>query len=316
MAEESTQIATGYDSYFTNLIASVVQGAPLAMDFEAALQEFGKILHDISLRQLGVPYSELGIGERRAATKPRLILPSCTDMGWSTVIGGAELASSDTPKGTIAVMRIRGMMRSEGGLSSRGMYDFADDMRAVYQNRNIESILLETDSGGGESTAGNIARDVVSERNKPVIALVQNAGSAAYNAISVADEIIGASKDARAGSIGTFITVDMETIKKYTSRFMDIYSEDSPDKNKPFRKALGGDYAELKAMVTKMTTEFHQAISEARPLRGNQAMRKETLSGGMFNGTESKARGLIDGIGNFNYAISRAKKWAMKPNKN
>lgn len=316
MAVETTQLATGYDTFFTNLIASVVQGAPLAMDFESALQEFGKILHDISLLQLGMPYSELGISERRAATRPRLIIPNSNELGWSTIEGTKWLKSGDTPENSVALMSIRGMMRSEGGLSSFGMYDFVNDMRAVYQNRNIAAVIVQTDSGGGESTAGNIARDVVGERNKPVLALVQNAGSAAYNAISVADEIIAASKDARAGSIGTFITVDMETIKKYTARFMDIYSEDSENKNKPFRKAIGGDFSELKAMVTKMTSEFHQAITEARPLRGSQTMRKETLSGGMFNGTESKERGLVDGIGNLNYAISRAKKWAMKPNKN
>jgi len=301
-----------HSAYLDMLIQSLVNGGALEMEFGYGLELYHRGLQDIALLHLNVPYSELGISERRESCKPKMMVLQSASGDYKVVDENSIGSESSTPEGSIAVMRLRGMMQNEGGLSSRGIYDFADDMRAAYRNRNVAAIIVDTDSGGGQSGAGNLAREVINERNKPVLANVHFAASAAYNAISGADEIIAASKESRFGGIGTFITLDMKLLTEYKARFMDIYADESGGKNKPFRAALDGDFSILKAMVNQMTGEFQDSIKAARPLSGDRLTIKETLSGAMFNATEAKNRGLSDGTGNFNYLLSRTKAWIKK----
>ena len=199
-------------------------------------------------------------------------------------------------------------------MSSRGIYDFADDMYKAYRNRNVEAVIVETDSGGGHSNAGDLAHEVISDRNKPVIARVLYAGSAAYNAIAGADEIIGV-KNAQFGSIGTFITLDMKMISEYVARFKDIYAASSNQKNLEFRALLEGDLGPLKAMVDQKAGAFQDTIKASRNLTGSPSTQRETLSGAMFSSKEAKDRGLADSIGNFNHLMSRTKFWMKKGKK-
>ena len=274
----------------------------MEMDFDYGMHQLNIYLQDLLFLSAGGKYKDLGISERRKEAGPRLI--SFNDGAYGTV-NNWDMYEGNTPKGSIALLKLSGVMRTQSGLSSPGMDRLADNLRMAYANENIAGVIIETFSGGGESSAGNLAKSAIQERNKPVIGLATMAASAAYRALSGADEIIAVGDQAEFGSIGTMITLDKKAIDKFRERFMDIYGEDAPNKNGDFRAALGGDYSKLQKRVSDLTRAFHDEIKRDRPLRGGNDMIKETLSGSMFAAMEAKKRGLIDAIGNLPYAIKR-----------
>jgi len=73
--------------------------------------------------------------------------------------------------------------------------------------------------------------------------------------------------------------------------------------------ALDGDMTGFKQLVNEATDNFHGIVKKNRNLKGSQSKVQETLDGSMFYADDAKGRGLVDSIGNFNFAISRAKRW-------
>lgn len=275
----------------------------LEMDFGFGLSELNRYLQDISMLQAGVKFKDLGISERKNSCLPKLIIPN--ESTYQLVDRWDIQSLNDTPFGSIALLNLRGVMRSESGLSSPGVDRLAQDLRNAYNNPNVKGVVLETLSGGGESMAGNILKSALQERNKPVVGFVHLGASAAYRALTGTDEIIASSAQAEFGSIGTMITLDKKTLEEYRERFVDIYGTDVPNKNGDLRAAIEGDFSKLQTRIDSLTKEFHKEIMNDRPLRGDQSFVKETLSGAVFNATESKRRGLVDAIGNLQFAIRR-----------
>lgn len=203
-------------------------------------------------------------------------------------------------------------MRVSDGLSSSGIESLVRDFRAAYQNPNISSIILEINSGGGEATAGAMMKNVIQERNKPVISYAWMAGSAAYLAASASDEIIAANEGAQFGSIGVLFSLDKNILKYYSENILDIYASKSPDKNAAFRAAQEGDFSKYIQMADQHAAVFQKEVQSIRPLKGSESKIQSTLNGAMFFADDAKGRGLVDNIGNFNLALNRAQRWAKK----
>ena len=279
----------------------------LEIEFDFGFSELNRYLEDVALVQSGVPYAELGISERRASFRPLIIASDASAYRLTDDV----FYESDTKPGSIALLKLSGVMRTEGGISNPGIEGLANQLRAAYANDNIAGIILETRSGGGESLSGSLLKSVLSERNKPVIGFAHIAASAAYRALSGTDEIIASSDAAEFGSIGTFYTIDEKTLSEYRERFKDFYGSNAPNKNGAFRAMLGGDYSKIQKEADELTARFHEEIAKDRPLQGSAAKIADTLGGGMFDARDAKKRGLIDGIGNLQYALKRLE--ALKP---
>lgn len=235
---------------FNRVIEVMLSSGGLAIDIDYGFEQLNRYLLELALVACGVPYAELGISRRREASKPALLVPSSdAGMGYNLVSNGRIYSSEATAPGSIAWLRLTGVMQTESAGSSRDIYDFADDMRAAYRNANISAVVIETNSGGGEATAGEVARATVGERNKPVLSYVHRAGSAAYMTIAGTDEIIAANESSRLGGIGTYISLDRQKLDEYKDRIVDVYADASFKKNKEVRAALEGDYSLIKATV-------------------------------------------------------------------
>lgn len=276
----------------------------LEIEFNFALAELNKYLQDVLMLSAGFKFKDLGIAERRRDALPKLIIPT-SDSTYKFADCWDIQSLEETPPGSIALLKLSGVMRAQSGLSSPGADRMAFDLRNAYHNENVKGVIIETISGGGESMAGTIVKSAIGERNKPVVGFGHLGASAAYRALSGADEIIASSDQAEFGSIGTMITLDNKILNKYRERFTDIYGADVPKKNAEFRAALAGDFSGLQNRVDVLTRQFHDEIKNSRPLRGDAAFIKETLSGAVFNAKESKRRGLIDATGNLQFAVRR-----------
>jgi protease-4 len=263
-----------------------------------AMEQLSTYLQELELLRAGAKYSELGISQRRAASMPGVILS-----GGKVVNDPAVLRDpSVTPSGSFALLRLNGVMRASDGASSYGINTLVNDLIAAVDNPNIDGILLEVNTGGGEATAGQILQAAIADSPKPVVVYGHMIASAGIMGTLGADEIIASTDMARMGSIGTFITIDKYLPKWYGNYYEDIYADKSTNKNEEFRAYLAGDKGPLIKSVNMLNDAFLATVQKFRDLKGNV---EETLSGRMFFAPDAKRRGLIDGIGNFNYAISR-----------
>lgn len=206
------------------------------------------------------------------------------------------------PKDSVISMDVSGFMSSEDGLCSYGAKSFAKALLAYKNVDNVIGAKINFDSGGGEAMAGHIIYDAIKEFQKPVIAYVYNAGSAAYLAAVAAKEIVAANENAKVGSIGAYISISKKFLELYGSEIVDIYSDLSSDKNKEIRSLLNGDETPIKEMLNRSVEIFQSKVKKNRPLKKDP---EGSMSGGMFFANDAKSRGLIDFIGNNEFALSR-----------
>jgi len=278
----------------------------LELDFEFGFQQFNMYLQELAMVKSGGKKMVVeAIRARAAAAQPKLLVPSDAAATGYNMVDKWDIMDGNTPPGSIALLKLNGVMRSQSGFSSPGVDRLATDLRSVYNNGNIRGVVLETMSGGGETLAGNLLKSALSERNKPVIGFGHLVASAAYRALTGTDEIVMSSTSAEAGSIGTMISLDNKFLSKFRDRFTEFYGSDAPNKNGEFRRAMAGDFSAIQNRVDTLTREFHNEIKRDRPLQGDAAHIRDTLSGAMFNANDAKKRGLVDAVGNMNFAVRR-----------
>lgn len=287
----------------------------LLIDADFALDTYLTFLQELSLIQSGVPYTELGMSARRHMQLPELYEPQAN--GFAPVVHDRwRLYSAESVSpGSVAIIKISGVLRSESAASTRGVDVVERDLRQAYMNENIDAVVLDVNSGGGEATAAWRLNNAVRERNKPVVAHAHIAGSGAYLAITGADEIISANAGARLGSIGALYSIDRRVLTEHAENFVDIYADQSINKNAEIRAALSGDFGPLKREINKVATDFQNLVKNSRELHGDAGTIEHTLSGPMFSASESARRGLSDMTGNLLTAVSRASLWAKRRKK-
>lgn len=203
----------------------------------------------------------------------------------------------------LAKLEYSGPMRMDDGLCSVGIKTFTDQLYETSQKSNIEGILLYIHTGGGASDSGWTLNSVVDDIDKPIVAVSPFLGSAGYMGMAPADLIIGMSNLAQFGSIGALISVDKAFWEFYNENFKNIYSSLSPEKNAVARAIKDEDDKTIVEYLDEHVKLFHSAVETSRKL--NPATKESTLKGGMFAALDAKERGLIDGIGGYNYAIRR-----------
>lgn len=289
----------------------------LCIEIGYGLRLLNSYLHELSLVAAGVPYAELGIGERRRESAAVTVISPDAAGEYTVRNEDRGLLSNPTltkPQ-SVAVLNLSGMMTTKDDISSYGVGMLEKQLRAAYSNDNIGAVIIDTNSPGGEATAMQMLVGAVQDRNKPVLGFGRFAASAAYGTLAATDEIIASDKMAEFGSVGAVITLDRTFLEFYRDNFLSFYGEDAPNKNKEWRAALAGEFAPVQEAANEFTRKFQAQVSRQRSLTGGDAYQRATLSGDMFDAVDARRRGLIDGIGTMNYAMSRAMAWMQKGKK-
>lgn len=276
--------------------------AELHIDPTWAMAQLGQYLQELDLLAAGAPYADLGISQRRHAELPMLLNSD-----------GKLLDSNSykfhiaeyTPPNSYVRMRLEGVMRSTSGASTYGITKMVDNLQVAAENPNIIGVLIEGNTGGGESTAGAMLHGAIASFPKAVVVYAHRLASAGIMGTLAADEIIASTEMASIGSIGTFLSVDKKFAQWYSENYEDIYASGSTNKNEEFRAMLKGDYGPISRLVDKTNDFFTKEVKQYRQLNGDATKVEDTLSGRTFFAREAKSRGLIDGIGSFQYALSR-----------
>lgn len=281
-------------------IDHVILSAQWEIDRLYGLQMLAGYFADLAMLETdGVTFADLGYSEQRASLQPSIVGLESSSR--------ASLSSPDVPLGSIAHLRLSGVMRLENGFSSRGIRQLSEDIAAADANPRIHGIIIEVNSGGGESIAGtelqNSLRDVQERGQTKTAAYVQLMASAALRGLLPVDYIQASSKSAFVGSIGTYTTVNRKLLNIIRDNYQDIYARQATLKNNEYRELLAGNAGPLIDRLTQQNQIFIDEVLESRVIRGSSEDLQRVTAGALFPGSEALRVGLIDGIGTFRQVV-------------
>ena len=219
----------------------------------------------------------------------------------------------NAPKDSTAIIPVHGTMLKYGTMCSYGTTEIASVVREAADSKNISSIVLDMDSGGGSVDAIAPLLDAVrfaQSKQKAVVAYCDLCASAAYYVASACNEIVAGNEvSAELGSIGVMMSF-MDYAKYYEDRGIKqhtIYSNLSDYKNLPFEAAKRGDYKAIRdEELDPLARDFQEAVKQGRGSR----LLLETeglLRGRMFYAKDAVRVGLADRIGTLQSAVESSR---------
>lgn len=230
-----------------------------------------------------------------------------------TIAGETKRYSNydDAPLDSLAVIPVVGPLMKEDeddcGVFTAGMNTLANRVREADQHPNISSIVLYIDSPGGTVDGTAALADAVKSAEKPVVAFVDGLmASAALWIGTSASKVVAQNVTTEVGSIGVMLSFqDMQPYWEAKGiKFHRIVADQSKNKNKPFFDALSGDYEAIKTeSLNPLADLFIDAVKANRPAVTDAAV----FTGKMYYAGEALKLGLIDEIGNFDVAVTRAR---------
>lgn len=198
----------------------------------------------------------------------------------------------------IAVIALAGLlMKQESKYGGTSTVRTRQAVRAASQADNVTAILMVVDESPGGTAAGTdeLAQDVAqANRQKPVVAHIQDLGaSAAYYAVTGAGKIF-ATPGSLVGSIGTVAMVE-DTSKQFELAGVKVYVVSTGP-----LKGAGADgtpvtpqyLAYVQGIVNGLNAGFKSAVMSGR--RMNEAQFAAVSTGGVWLAPEAQNLGLID----------------------
>jgi len=203
--------------------------------------------------------------------------------------------------GNIARIPIEGAITGSVGsslgsatVSSKNIVEF---VKKADENSRVKVILLEINSPGGSAVASDEIASAVKKANKPVVALIREAGaSGGYWIASAADHII-ANRMSITGSIGV-ISSYLEfsgLMKEYGVGYERLVAGENKDIGVPLRKLENNERKILQSKLDKIHDFFIQGVAENRKMEFSEVQKVAT--GEFYLGVEALELGLVDQLG-------------------
>jgi protease-4 len=241
-----------------------------------------------------------------------------------------EFLEDNGSKNKIAVIPIEGVISGQTfGRSGYTMVDLIEDQfaRAAHDDR-VKAVILKVNSPGGEVLASDdiyrIIQKFQATTTKPVIADMGSLAASGGYYVSAPCQWIVANEMTITGSIGVImhgynwrglmdkVGVRPEVFK--SGRFKDMLSPDKrPEEITPEEREM------IQSMVNETFDKFKSIVSEGRgaAAKKNKGDGKalaenweQYADGRILSGKEALRLGFVDELGNFDVAVTRARKIA------
>lgn len=228
-------------------------------------------------------------------------------------------AYDQAPAGSTAVISIIGPVIKYDYCGDAGTNTLSQRVKTAEAHQNINSIILFIDSPGGMVDGTATFSDVIKNSKKPVVAFIDDgmAASAAYWIASSAKEIIASQPLDNIGSIGAYTTLADYTgaYEKEGIKIKTVYAPQSSEKNEETRQAFEKDNLKpAEQFIGKIAAFFIETVKKNRD--GKLDVSKgDPFKGKLFDAMEALQIGLIDHIGNFEFAHTRAQALAKEKEK-
>ncbi len=206
------------------------------------------------------------------------------------------------PGEKVAVIKIEGIILNSS--------EIIEELKEYNSNESVKAIILRIDSpGGAVAPSQEIYEEVKKIRDngkKKIITSMGNiAASGGYYIASVSDKIV-ANPGSITGSIGVILElanisglmkkVGVESVVIKSGRYKDIGSI--------FRTMTKEERELLQGVIDDTHDQFIEAVSAGRGINKEKLI--PIADGRVFTGRQAKELGLVDEIGNMQYAIKVA----------
>ena len=214
------------------------------------------------------------------------------------------------PKGSVAVINIKGALIKEGDWCTYGALEIVDALLAADRNPNIIGTVAYFDGPGGAVSAVAPFQAFAKVKTKPIIGLYDQCCSAHLWAMLAISDHVMAENDISAiiGSCGVVLSFvdNRQYLEKLGYKFHEIYPEESKAKNEAFTLALEGKYDLIKKeMLSPLAIKFQDAVKTARP--NLKLDEPGVITGKTFFTDHAIEIGLTDSKGTLTDAIERVK---------
>lgn len=228
-------------------------------------------------------------------------------------------------KQRIAVIPITGVISSHMG--DRGGFNMVDIVKAQFDKAQeddaVKAVILKVDSPGGEVLASDdIARYITKFQKatgKPVVVSMGSLAASGGYYVSAPCSWIVANELTITGSIGVIMhgynyrglmdKIGLRPEVYKSGKFKDMLSGDrqaadiTPEERAMVQKLIDETYGKFKQVVAEGRNSAHEENSEVRALVSDW---KEYADGRVLSGKEARELGLVDELGDFDTAVSRA----------
>lgn len=214
--------------------------------------------------------------------------------------------------GPVQVIRMSDPIAKYDYCGSPGSQTYEQLIKATEADPTISSILLWIDSPGGQADGTEALSNTIKASKKPVVAYTDGMmASAAYWIGSSAKEIIASGSNNgfgnSIGSIGTMVMYkdDSAKLEKEGVKIHTIFATESTDKWSDHRAIQAGDYSKIMESLDGYNNSFLNTIKTNRAGKINLDA-ENVLTGKVYDAKKAMKYGLIDRVGDFQYAVKRS----------
>jgi protease-4 len=187
-----------------------------------------------------------------------------------------------------------------------------DQLKKFADDSSIKAIILHVNSpGGGVAASEEIYREVKrirSEKKKRIVVSIETVGaSGAYYVASGCDKIY-ADQGSIVGSIGVIAQcVNYGDLLKWAKlKDVVIKTGEFKDTGNPSRDLTPNEQVYMQALIDNMFGQFVQAVADGRGMKVEDV--KSIANGKVWTGQQAMSMKLIDGVGDFETAVSETAK--------
>ena len=219
-----------------------------------------------------------------------------------------DFTSESTPDNTIAYHRIFGPILADAywHFSSKR---FEQDLIAAEENPQIIAHLLHVNSPGGEAYYLDRLGETMDNCQKPIIAIIEEACSAAYNIACHAQAIYATTQFDLVGCIGTMVSFYdySEFYAKMGIKRIEAKADKSDLKNATVEELIDGKPKKfIQQVLNPMNESFLATVQSHRSALAKAPDDSPVLRGETFFTDEALSIGLIDGRLTFADAAAEA----------
>lgn len=266
-----------------------------------ALQAYsGQVMYNVYGR---IPF----IIEHENLLRPSMV---CSKSNYKEQVyaGDAEYMSGLTADDkVINIISINGPITRGGGACSYGSKEIRDFVKQAADIPQTIGHIFCIDTPGGSAQSKydfEQAINYLHERGQKAIAFVDGmACSAGYALAAMCDEIYVMHPNHQIGCIGTMCAFysqrNGDENEQTHERYIELYAEGSPYKNREFREAADGNYDSLMADLNRSAEDFKAMVRANRPNITDEQLLGDTYDASEVVGT------MVDGIGDLNDCIVR-----------
>ncbi len=244
-------------------------------------------------------------------------LPVCSCVGTAGLAFSAmgRIAGDAAPTATgvgdaVAVMRLNGVISNSSGDYFNGQGITPDLVAGLLEQAStdpdVKAVVVRVNSPGGSVVASDEIYHAFLEFDKPLIVWMGDTAASGGYYIACGSDYVFAHPATLTGSIGVisqFINAE-ELLDKVGVDVVVVASGPRKDIGSSFREMTDEEQAFWREITGEIYEGFVELVAEARDLPLDEV--RELADGSVYTGQQALERGLVDGVGTPDDAISKA----------